>query len=205
MLELKSEYGFDAAQVARVEVETFDVAYNIIGGGEEGKKKVVRTKEEADHSIPYMVAVALLDGQVGTKQYLPVRILAADVQALLQRVFVRPVQQFSDRFPDEMPCRVTILLRDGRVLAKEKRDYEGFFTRPMQWETVVHKFKILSAPYAVEPLQDQIVEAVANLDGIQTSDLSHLLRQVTIPRHSRYHRNGSCGAEDHEESGMRRR
>ena len=39
VLELKSEYGFDAAQVARVEIETFDVAYNIIGGGEEGKQE----------------------------------------------------------------------------------------------------------------------------------------------------------------------
>ena len=33
---------------------------------------------------------------------------------------------------------------DGRVLVKEKRDYEGFHTRPMRWETVVQKFERLS-------------------------------------------------------------
>ena len=47
-----------------IDVDTFDVAYNIIGGGEEGDKTAVRTKEEADHSLPYMVAAAALDGQV---------------------------------------------------------------------------------------------------------------------------------------------
>src|SRR5205807_1613894 len=63
VLELRSETGIDPADILRVEVDVFDVAYNIIGGGEEGTKTLVRTNEEADHSIPYLVAVALLDGQ----------------------------------------------------------------------------------------------------------------------------------------------
>ena len=48
-------------ECARIEV--FDVAYNIIGGGEEGDKRLVHTKEEADHSLPYMIAVALRTGR----------------------------------------------------------------------------------------------------------------------------------------------
>ena len=48
----------------RIELDTFQVAYDIIGGGEEGEKQSVHTKEEADHSLPYLLAVALLDGQV---------------------------------------------------------------------------------------------------------------------------------------------
>ncbi len=40
-----------------------------------------------------------------------------------------------------MPCRISVSLRDGRVLTIEKRDYEGFVTRPMSWETVVEKFE----------------------------------------------------------------
>jgi 2-methylcitrate dehydratase len=64
VLELRAEHGMDAADVDHVQVDVFDVAFNIIGGGEEGDKKVVRTKEQADHSLPYLVAVVLLDGQV---------------------------------------------------------------------------------------------------------------------------------------------
>src|SRR3989449_7828218 len=64
MLVLRAREHVSPADVGRVELDVFDVAYRIIGGGEEGDKTVVRTKEEADHSLPYLVAVALLDGQV---------------------------------------------------------------------------------------------------------------------------------------------
>ena len=63
--------------VERIELETFQVAYDIIGGGEEGDKKQIRTKEQADHSLPYLLAVALLDGQVLPEQFAPERIVAA--------------------------------------------------------------------------------------------------------------------------------
>jgi 2-methylcitrate dehydratase len=43
-------------EIERIKIDIFDVAYHIIGGGEEGDKQQVRTKEEADHSLPYMVA-----------------------------------------------------------------------------------------------------------------------------------------------------
>jgi len=48
ILELKSEYAVRAEEVTQIEIEIFDVAYHIIGGGEEGDKTLVRTKEEAD-------------------------------------------------------------------------------------------------------------------------------------------------------------
>jgi 2-methylcitrate dehydratase len=52
-LELQREKGFKPEHVEQIEVEIFDVAHKIIGGGEEGSKIEVRTKEEADHSLPY--------------------------------------------------------------------------------------------------------------------------------------------------------
>ena len=175
ILELKKEYGLAGEEVARVEIEIFDVAYNIIGGGEEGNKNIVRTKEEADHSLPYLVAVAILDGQVMPEQYRPVRIQSQDVQALLRKVTVRPSSDYSREFPDEMPCRITLTLRDGRRIEKEKHDYEGFRTRPMSWERAVEKFERLGAPYAERPLCGEIVSAVSNLEAIQVSDLTKLL------------------------------
>src|SRR5699024_7732216 len=48
MIELKDEYGFTADEVEKIDIEIFDVAYHIIGGGEEGDKTIVRVKEEAD-------------------------------------------------------------------------------------------------------------------------------------------------------------
>lgn len=182
ILELKEAHGFMGQDVDRIEIETFDVAYNIIGGGEEGDKTIVRTKEEADHSLHYMVAVAILDGQLMPEQYRLERILRPDVQNLLRRVSVRPSEAYSRRFPDEMPCRITLRLRDGRTLTKEKQDYEGFYTRPMRWETVVQKFDRLSAPYADADLRRQVVGAVANLEATPVAELMQLLSRVRIPR-----------------------
>jgi 2-methylcitrate dehydratase len=179
ILELRGEGSLGQEEdVERIEIETFDVAFDIIGGGDEGVKTRVRTKEEADHSLPYMAAAALLDGQVMPEQYLPERIGRADVQRLLAKVVVRPSAEFSRRFPAEMPCRVTIALRDGRRLVREKRDYEGFRTRPMSWEAAVAKFDRLSGRFATPSLRRDIVDAVRRLDEIRVADLADLLNNV---------------------------
>src|SRR5262249_45306596 len=150
----------------------------IIGGGAEGDKRVVRTKEEADHSLPYIIAVAVLDDRVMPEQYGAERIERPDVQSLLRKVRVRPSVDYSRRFPDAMPCRITVTLNDGRILTKEKRDYEGFLHRPMTWETVARKFERLSAPYIDPELRREIIDAVANLEAIETTDLTRLLGKI---------------------------
>ncbi len=181
ILELKKSNPFSPEEVGMIEIEIFDVAYHIIGGGEEGNKTMVRTKEEADHSLPYLVAVAILDGQVMPEQYLPDRIQRQDVQTLLRKITVRPSEDYSRRFPDEMLCRLAVILRDGRRLEKERRDYEGFCTHPMAWETIAQKFERLSLSYTDRSLRQEIVDAVANFESIQVAELMKLLARVQVP------------------------
>src|SRR5207248_267995 len=50
VLELRAEHHLAAEDIAGVDVDVFEVAYDIIGGGEEGDKQLVATKEQADHS-----------------------------------------------------------------------------------------------------------------------------------------------------------
>lgn len=91
------------------------------------------TKEEADHSLPYLISVALLDGRVMSEQYSRERINRHDVQDLLNPVSIYRLDGFSSRFPGKMPCRLTLTLDSGRVLTKEITDYPGFVTQPMSW------------------------------------------------------------------------
>ena len=135
----------------------------------------MRTKEEADHSLPYMVAVALLDGDVSPAQYMPERIVREDVQSLLRRVTIQPDEELSKRFPAEMPCRIQITLKDGRTLAIEKQDYEGFYTRPMSWEKAVARFERLAAPYTDAAQREAIVETVAHLETKEAEQLTQSL------------------------------
>lgn len=180
-LELLEEHGLEAADLERVELDVFQVAYDIIGGGEEGEKITVRTKEEADHSLPYIVAVALLDGGVYPEQYDPDRIAGDDVQELLRRVEVRPDDGYSARFPDEHACRVTLVARDGREVSKEKASYEGFHADPMTWDTVEGKFRRLAEPYAAPGLVDDLADLARRLEDAGVDDLTDLLARVDVP------------------------
>ncbi|MDA8231321.1 MAG: MmgE/PrpD family protein [Magnetospirillum sp.] len=177
-LDLKRQHGIRGADVAAVTVAIFDVAHRIIGGGEEGDKTAVATKEQADHSLPYMIAAALCDGELLPAQYAPERIHAPDVQDLLRRVTVTPSAEFSARFPGEMACRVTIALHHDRRLMVEKRDYEGFHTRPMSWDGVVRKFHNLAGPFATADALDAIVDSIARLHRLRVRDLTALLARL---------------------------
>lgn len=178
LLELKAASGFRGEEIERIELDTFDVAFHIIGGGEEGDKYHVHTKEEADHSLPYMLAVAALDGQLGPEQYAPERIVSQDVQSLLRRVVIRSDEELSRRFPAEMPARLRVVLRDNKVLSVEKRDYEGFHTRPMSWERVVQKFDRLASAFTDAGQRRAMVEAVAGLEGLNVRDLTRLFEAI---------------------------
>lgn len=175
LLELRATLDGHPEEIEAIKIDIFDVAYHIIGGGEEGNKQQVRTKEEADHSLPYMAAVALLDGEVSPAQYMPERIVREDVQSLLRKVTIQPVEALSKRFPAEMPCRLRITLKDGRVLSREKQDYEGFHARPMSWEKAVAKFEHLASPYTLPAQREAIVEAVAHLEKKEVEQLTALL------------------------------
>lgn len=179
-LALRARCNPKPEEIEKVEVEIFDVAYHIIGGGDEGDKTLVSTKEQADHSLPYLLAVALLDGQVMPEEYTAERIRRQDVQRLLHRVTVLPSEAFSRQFPQAMPCRVTLLLNDGRTLTETAGDYPGFFTRPMSKNEVFAKFERLAAPYASENLRHAIAETVERLDTLRVSELTSLLSEVGV-------------------------
>jgi 2-methylcitrate dehydratase len=179
-LELKRKHGIDPHAIDKIEVDTFDVAFDIIGGGEEGDKTIVRRKEEADHSLHYMTAVALLDDQVLPAQYEQGRIEADDVQSLLRKVHVEEKPAYSDRFPGHMVCDIRIHA-NGEVYEAHKEDYEGFHTRPMTWSTVSEKFTRLAEPYTDAALRDDIVDAVQDLETLPATDLFDLLAQVETP------------------------
>ena len=174
-LELRQKDNINPADIKKIDVAIFDVAYNIIGGGNDGAKKHVQTKEEADHSLPYMIAVALIDGEVTPAQYVPARIVKKDVQDLLQKVNIRPDAAMSAHFPTEMPCRIEIELNDGKRLSIDKHDYEGFNTHPMPWEAVVTKFNSLASPFASIAQRAAIVAVVEKLESLKVKDLIDVL------------------------------
>lgn len=181
-LELRRDNSFDVGAIASVQIDTFQVAFDIIGGGEEGDKHDIHTKEEADHSLPYMVAAALLDGAVEPAQYAPERIVADDIQLLLQRTNVAAKAEFTARFPAEMPSAVTVHLHNGEQLQAQAATYDGFVSQPLDRAGVFAKFQRLAAPFAGADLTQRIADVVLSLDERPVHELTTLLAEVEQTR-----------------------
>ncbi len=179
-LELRRQHAIQGSHVRHVDLETFGVAFKIIGGGEEGDKGVVRTKEQADHSLPYLIAVALLDGCVLPQQFVPERILRPDVQGLLPRISVHANDAYSARFPDAMPSRVTITLDNGQRFEREVVAYPGLGAPAMSWDVVRRKFDQLTEPYTTPALRDEIAAAIQRVESVDVADLMKPLARARM-------------------------
>ena len=178
-LALGDEHDISGADVAKVALEVFQGAFDIAGGGRYGNKDRPWTKEQADYNLKYLVAVALLDGQVGPEQLETERVRRGDVQDLLARVDVQAASDLTEAYPERTQARVHIALKDGREFHREQSDFEGSPTRPMSWDRVVEKFHWLGEPFADGGLRAEIIDAVHRLDEIPVAQLARLLGAVS--------------------------
>jgi 2-methylcitrate dehydratase len=181
MVELTKQRKIDPNKIVSIEGEVFQLAFDFAGGGLYGVDKVIRTKEQADHSLPYLLSVALIDGEVTPAQFQPDRIVKPDVQALLKKVSIRPNDEFTAQYPRKMPAKITIGLQDGTVIEHQVQDYPGLASHPFTWEESVKKFDTLAAGRVDAGLSREIKDAVLSLESIQVRDLVNLLSYARTP------------------------
>ncbi len=181
MVEFTRQKKLDPNRIVSIEGEVFQLAFDFAGGGLYGVDKVIRTKEQADHSLPYLLSVALIDGEVTPAQFQPDRIVKPDVQALLKKVSIRPNDEFTAQYPRKMPAKITIGLQDGTVIEHQVQDYPGLASHPFTWEESVKKFDTLAAGRVDAGLSREIKDAVLSLESIQVRDLVNLLSYARTP------------------------
>ena len=172
---LRPAKSFKPADIVSIEADVFQDAYDFTGGGRFGPKHDVHTKEDADHSLPYLIAVALLDGDVQPAQLEPARIEKRDVQDLLLKVTVRPDDGLTARYPADLASRVTIRLKNGESFTQQISDFPGAPARPFTWKEIDAKFDKMVAGRIDEGLRQEIKDAVRSLESIQVSELMRLL------------------------------
>jgi len=163
-------------------------AYHIVGGGVYGDRKNVYSKEQADHSLPYVIAVLLLDGEVYPEQFTEERINRTDVQTLLKKIKVDTVSPlhkplpfagildpYTDAYPEKLKTKLVIEMQNGQKFTREKSDYHGFYTRPFSWEDTIGKFKKLTGKMLEEQNQDKIIDLIADFENHPVRDLILML------------------------------
>src|SRR5919201_596457 len=114
-LTLRKEIG-GPANVKSVTIESHDAAVDIIGS--EPEKWKPETRETADHSLPYITAIALIDGEVTEKQFQPERFTDPAIWRFLERVKVERNAELSRIYPEAVANIVHVKLKDGRTLTK---------------------------------------------------------------------------------------
>ncbi|MEM4782587.1 MAG: MmgE/PrpD family protein [Halalkalicoccus sp.] len=175
IIELAESERIDPADVSEIRLDTFAGAKLIIGGGE-GSRYEVETKAEADHSLPYMLAAALLDRDLTPASYDPERIRREDVQRLLKTVEVEEDEGLTERFEaGEMPAVLDIATDGGTTYRIEKSEFAGHPRNPMSWEELERKFETIVVERYDEGRNAEIVEVVRELGSRETADLLSLL------------------------------
>jgi 2-methylcitrate dehydratase len=150
--------------VKNVIVDIFEVGAAIIGS--EKEKWHPTTRETADHSLPYLVCIALLDGDVTLDQYRGRRYLDPDIRKIMKLIKVRHHKPYDRLYPQQMPTRVTIKLSSGQTLSSEIARPKGYAGRPMGWDEVVEKFHRLATPLS-QRQRARLVQRVKELDQVQ--------------------------------------
>lgn len=171
----------DPTKIVSSEAEVFQLAFDFAGGGLYGVDKVIRTKERAVHSLPYLISVALIDGDVTPAQFKPERSANPAVQPLLKSVSTRPNHELTAQYARKMPTKIAVRFQDGAVIEHEVQDCPGLASRPFIWEQSVEKFEGLVVGRVDAGLRREIKDAVLSLERIEARDLVNLLRHAKAP------------------------
>ena len=104
-----------------------------------------KTRETADHSIPYLVAVAIQDGTVTPDSFSSQRIQDPQIHSLISRMNVEEDPEYSGRYPEETNCRIEVTTKEGNQLTAHSAYPKGDPRNPMTDADIEAKFRSLSA------------------------------------------------------------
>jgi 2-methylcitrate dehydratase len=173
-LQLRPQVG-DMSKIKAIDIHTFDAAVDIIG--KDPEKWRPKTRETADHSLPYCTAVALADGDVTLAQFEPSRFSDPALLDLVAKVKVHRDAELSKRYPAGIPNRLTVTLADGKQLVKEVEFPRGHARNPMTDAEVEAKFRRLAEPRFGKARCDAILKACWELDKLKsTAELVKLMQ-----------------------------
>jgi 2-methylcitrate dehydratase len=109
--------------------------------GSEPEKWDPKTRETADHSLPYMIARAMFDGDITPESFSQAKFRDEAVLAFMQKIKVSEDPALTARGGGAVPTRVTATLADGRRITREVDHAPGFAARPMTRSDVERKFR----------------------------------------------------------------
>jgi len=186
VLDLVKSNDLQADQVEKVQIRSLARAADILS---DPSKYDPRTKETADHSLPYVIAAALAERQVTPVQFTMQKIMDRKIRAQLKKVEVVADPEIEKVFPALQRVIVTITTTDGRSFTKQLDYPKGDPRNPLTDQEVEEKFAALAegvlSPGAQKKLKDAIwnlekIDSVSKLMAMMTADMETKKKGVTV-------------------------
>ena len=160
-LEMREALAVD--RIEDIQVDTYQTAVMMMGG--DASRWAPTTRETADHSLPYCIAVALVEGKVNDDSFADARLTDPALAKLMQKVKVREDARLSGLYPEGSPGRVTIRMQSGETHTREIVYPRGHAKSPMSEADVERKFRDMAEPRLGKARCDALLAAIRGLDG----------------------------------------
>ena len=177
VLSLQRANDIREADVVAIGIESFREAIDL---GSQCRHP--RTTDEAQYSLPYPIAAALVYGRLGAGEVDDAALTDPRIARLLEMMTLTEDAEFSRRFPAERWARVRIMLRDGRTLTSEPARARGNPENPLADDELRAKYRALAQPVVgtarterIETLVDDLASESAALPAL----IEELLKRPT--------------------------
>lgn len=164
-----SKKGVNWRDVEKIVVRTHKASYEIIGSRPE--KWTPASKETADHSLPYITAIALIEGNVNLASFDESKYKDPEILAFLKRIECVEDAGYTARYGDSFSNHLAVTMKDGRKFEAEAHYPLGHPKNPMTDAQIEEKFRILAEGVVSKAEQDAFLkrcwamETLPNLDG----------------------------------------
>ena len=180
ILNLRSQIP-DLDDIKEIRLQTFPAGYEVMGSGEANWKP--ETRESADHSLPFVMAVALMEGKLEIRHYEQTYYKRSDVRALMQKIKVRIGEEPVAVWPEVPLNIVDVEMESGKVLSTKVAYHLGHFKRFMTDEEQERKFRPLAEPLLPKRQIDDLLACLRRLDEVER--ISELISLTLAPNLSR--------------------
>jgi len=178
VLDLVKQHDWKPEQVEKIQIRSLARAADILS---DPSKYDPRTKETADHSLPYVIAAALVDRQVTPRQFNMDRIMDPVVRAQLNKVEVVADPEIEKVFPALQRVIVKVRGVSGEEFVKQIDYPKGDPRNPLTDAEVEEKFAALADGVLSKGAQAKVRDAVWKLERIgPISKLMKLLKSDVV-------------------------
>jgi len=160
------------SDIKEVKVTCFAQAYDILF---DPTKYRPESRETADHSLPYCMAVAMVDKKITTDSFSDEKLNDPRIYEVIDKIIGEPSQEFEKMFPAKQPSRVVVTTNDGRMFEEYLEYPKGDPREPMTMDDLENKFNSLAGDKFDASAKKQLKETIFNCEEMNAVEFMETL------------------------------